>query len=313
MPCTHDTAGHPAVKQHAGRGGAAGRFVGFLSRADDPHFFDDLLAPRNLERMLRFCVLVIFASAMAAHSPAGAKSLKCPSRAVQKVYAIGSSTMGMSLGGILRDAMKPHGVTLRTWGKASSGLARPDFHDWVAKAPGLMKRHRPQAVVVSLGTNDGQNLKHGKHWYSFGSSHYKRIYRERIDAMLQRLGGPRGARPVVWLGPTALPDRRGAARMKLLSKLIEDRIERYVAKGGAAVFVDGITRTVRRGKLIRRIRVPGRKRQVAARAPDNIHLTRAGVRWMLAQPILDQLRPCFSRRTAEASTQSRRKSNSRKD
>jgi len=206
--------------------------------------------------------------------------------------------MGISLGKILKAELKGHGVKLRVWGKASSGLARPDFHDWVAEAPGLMKRHRPDAIIVSLGTNDGQNLRNGKHWFSFGSKRYTRIYQERVDKLLTALAGPGKKRPIVWLGPTPLPDKLGASRMRKVAGLIRGRIAAFNNKGGRATFVDGIAQTTRGGKLIQRVKVPGRKRKYAARAKDNIHLTRAGVRWLLAEPILERIEPCLAKRTA---------------
>lgn len=248
---------------------------------------------------MKMCAAALGALTLVLVAPS-AQAVKCGATPAKKLYAIGSSTMGMTLGAILKKRLKPNGVKTRVWGKASSGLARPDFHDWVGIAPGLMKRHRPDVVVVALGTNDGQNLKSGKHWFSFGSKAWRKIYRQRVDTLLKHLAGPNKHRPVVWLGPTALADRRGAKRMATINALIRSRVEAFKSAGGKVAFVDGIGQTTTKdGKLITRVRSRRFKRNVAARAPDNVHLTRAGVEGLLAEPIFAQLRPCLPKRTAQ--------------
>ena len=220
------------------------------------------------------------------------KRLKKGRKSNLKVYAIGSSTMGNVLGAQLQKALKKEGVRMKYWGKASTGLARPDYHDWIEKAPGLMKKNKPDIVIVSLGTNDGQHLNAGKYkWIKFKDKKWGKEYANRVDKLLSLLAGKKRQRTVVWLGPTALPQERSAERMDRIRKIIRSRIRKFK---GRAIFVDGIAQTTdSKGKIKQRISIPGRKSPVRARAKDNIHLTVHGVRWLLADPTLKRVRRCL--------------------
>ena len=236
-------------------------------------------------------------------SDAGAKSKRirkkkrpsyCPKnkRRTPKVYAIGSSTMGNVLGPVLQKELKKLKIKAKYWGKASTGLARPDFHDWIGKAPKIIKRYKPDIVIVSLGTNDGQHLNAGKYkWIKYQDSKWAKEYGNRVDKLLSILSGKRSKTTVIWLGPTALPQERAAKRMKKIRTIIRNRIRKFKKK---AVFIDGIALTTdKKGKIKQRLNVPGRKKSVRARAKDNIHLTERGVRWLLAEPILKKVRRCL--------------------
>lgn len=226
---------------------------------------------------------------------------------VRSLYALGSSTMGMSLGKILRAQLKPLGVRVRVWGKASSGLARPDFHDWPAAAARAMAEHKPQLAVVSLGTNDGQNLYRKGRWYQFGSALWRRFYAARVDAMLDALTGPGHRRPVLWLGPTALPSKRGRAKMRAITDLMARRVARYATKHHAHVtFVDGLRLTTDAHGAVREwVRPPGAKKARRARAAGAVHLNPTGVRWLLAAPLLKDLRACLPSAPKAASGRAR--------
>ena len=98
--------------------------------------------------------------------------------------------MGSVLGPMLqKDLKKRWDIKAKRWGKASSGLARPDFHDWPAEVPNLMRRHRPDYVVVSLGTNDHQALKTRKGWIKTSNERWASSYKQRVLIMLRRLSG----------------------------------------------------------------------------------------------------------------------------
>ena len=218
----------------------------------------------------------------------------CPKtrRKKPKIYAIGSSTMGNVLGRMLQKELKKDKVKAKFWGKASTGLARPDFHDWIGKAPKIMKKNKPDIVIVSLGTNDGQHLNAGKYkWIKYQDKKWAKEYAKRVDKLLSILSGKKGERTVVWLGPTALPQERASKRMERIRKIIRQRVRKFNKR---TIFIDGIAQTTdRKGKIKQKITIPGRKKPVRARAKDNIHLTERGVRWLLAEPILKRVRRCI--------------------
>ena len=248
----------------------------------------------HLIRLALLTMALLVASPSQARGPA-----HCPvAKKKASLYAIGSSTMGSSLGAILKDESKRMGAKTRVWGKASSGLARPDFHDWPAKVPRIVQKHQPDIFVVSLGTNDGQHLWHHKRWHEFGGKRWKSIYTARVDAMLKAMGGAKKSRPILWLGPTAHPTKGATKRMELIDKIIAERVKAY---GGRAVYLSGLAQTRSKdGRMRRHFKTPKQSQSFPATQSDGIHLTRKGVRWLLAEPILAALRPCLKKSATRA-------------
>lgn len=223
--------------------------------------------------------------------------VKCPTVSSKGpvVYGIGSSTMGGSLGKILRKEIEPWGAKVRIWGKASSGLSRPDFHDWPERVPEIVKKYTPDFFVISLGTNDGQPLVHGagrsRAWANLYTDDFERIYAERVDRVLEEASGPDKTRPVIWLGPTAHPSKKFNRRMRFLRDIIKTRVAAF---GGQARFIDGYKATLdeRTGKPKTLVTTGTGKRKKAV-GGDGIHMTSNGTRWLLAEPILAHLSHCF--------------------
>ena len=265
--------------------------------------------PRRLLGLALVSLSFLLAAGAAA-PPASAKrvrSLRCPhvkpGRKL-KVYAIGSSTMGSILAPILKDEIARMGASFHFWGKASSGLARPDFHDWPEVLPGLMERRHPDVLIISLGTNDGQALSYYKGrkpkggqrrgalgWAKLFTPEYAKRYAARVDALLAAGAGPHHRRPIIWLGPTGHPTEKYNKRMRYLRGIILKRIKAF---DGDVVYLDGLSLTLDKKTHTpkARVHVPHRKDDVAALQRDGMHLTTAGARWFLAEPLLRRLRPC---------------------
>lgn len=213
-----------------------------------------------------------------------------------RAYAIGSSTLGNTLGPILKDELAAEDIPFSRYGKASTGLARPDFHDWVKLAPGLIKRHRPDIVVLSLGTNDYQDLYDRGSWVLTTSDRWDEIYRARADKLLAEVGGDR--RLVIWVGPTAFDGKRAKHMAPRVAGIIKEAVRAYAKAGGHAVYVDAYHKTAdRHGEALTRAVLPGSgsKAKVDIRHPDGVHLTEDAVRWLLAEPVLTAVRACVPR------------------
>ena len=238
-------------------------------------------------------IAALFAALMLTASPAAAQ--RCPAtKGSPTVYAIGSSTLGSVLGPMLQRILKDDGVEMHRWGRASSGLARPDFHDWLALTPGLMSKHKPDIVVVSLGTNDFQPLYNKGKWVLLESKKWEAIYAKRVDKLLTQTGGKNKQRLVIWMGPHAFAGERAEAQGPVVNRIMRERVEAYAAAGGNAVFVDafGATRG-RNGRPLVEARLPGSSKVERIRTHDDIHLTTDGVRWLMAEPVLTYIRPCI--------------------
>ncbi len=211
-------------------------------------------------------------------------------RGQASVYAIGSSTMGSLLGPALERMLRKSNVTFNKWGKASSGLARPDFHDWPSKVPGLLKQRNPDVWVVSLGTNDYQPLRlHSRRWVRSGTARWERVYAARVDKML-KLMSPQRRRAVVWIGPTSFPGDNARKMGPIISRILRERIEAF---GGPAYYIDAFAATSdSRNRPLTRVQVPGRRKPIEVRGHDGIHLTMDAVRALMARPAADQVEAC---------------------
>jgi hypothetical protein len=222
---------------------------------------------------------------------AAAETKKCPRFEKKKpfVYAIGSSTMGSYLGSYLEQDLPKAGFAFRKWAKASSGLARPDFHDWISKVPDIAKQWKPDIFVVSLGTNDFQPLRKGKRWIKLGTREWTAEYTARVDKMIQLASGKGNKRVVVWVGP-GIFDQPKARRMAMrINAIVKARIEAF---NGPAFHVDLVTPLVGKGKRpAKTIRVSSRRR-VAVFGKDGIHMSREAINHLMAKPVIRLLTAC---------------------
>jgi hypothetical protein len=241
------------------------------------------------------------ASAHAAPPAEGARPAYCqPASRGPTIFGLGGSTMGSALGPMLDHLYRPEGVTFSRWGKASSGLARPDFHDWPKEAPRLMQKHKPDIVVVSLGTNDYQALKTKDGWIRQEETEaWEKGYADRVDALLEGLTADNKQRFVIWSGPYAFKGENAEVRAPIVNRIMRSRVEAFVARGGRAVFLDAYALTSDgKGRPLSEADLPGMKGKQKIRQKDNIHLTTEAVRAFLADPVTALTRPCHAPKAA---------------
>jgi hypothetical protein len=221
----------------------------------------------------------------------GVWKAKCPKLpASPLVYGVGSSTMGTSLGASLEKNLKKEGVTFRKWGVASSGLARPEFHNWPKSVKEVVRERNPDIFVISVGTNDFQALFHKKKWIRLKESErWKKIYGERIDAMLEEASGRDRKRMVIWIAPTIFKGRKAIKVGKWIHELLLDRIQAF---GGPVFLVDAYKPTTKNGEPLQFFKTKdGRKLSIYGK--DNIHLTHSAVDHLMVDPTMELIRPCL--------------------
>ncbi|MFT7625939.1 MAG: hypothetical protein ACI9WU_005131 [Myxococcota bacterium] len=259
--------------------------------------------PLFARTLLTLAAVLLLAPAAQAGEPPDAELFvrskgKCPTlKGKPKVIGIGSSTMKGSLGPMLRRLVKRRklNLTFVNRGKSSSGLARPDFYDWHAKATELGEKEKPDMWLVSMGTNDYQAVRVGKRkWLRPPTEAWRKAYAEKVRTLLEILSGPDRKRPVVYIGSTAFG--RDASRRigPKLNALIRQEVEKF---DGPAIFYDVFKRTAdSKNKAAKAATVPGKKpgskRRIKIFGPDNIHLTRTAVEKLLADPALKLLQDC---------------------
>ncbi|MCB9700740.1 MAG: DUF459 domain-containing protein [Myxococcales bacterium] len=192
----------------------------------------------------------------------------------RRVLILGDSLAATGFGALLERRLDGHpDIECFRKAKSSSGLARPDFYDWMSEAKAQVKARDPHLVVVIMGGNDGQDLttKNGKgkrvHWKT---DEWNEAYRERVASFLDELRGD--GRRVLWLG---LP-RTGTTAFEKKLELIRDVQQNATAEFEDVEYLDTSPYFEDdKGNLQEKADV-GKKRQQALRADDGIHFTMAG-------------------------------------
>ncbi|MGZ3461174.1 MAG: DUF459 domain-containing protein, partial [Archangium sp.] len=116
------------------------------------------------------------------------------------VLLLGDSLLVTSFGEFLEKSLNEQpGLRAVRRAKSSTGLARPDFFDWMKAGREEVERHRPEVVVVIMGGNDGQDLTddQGKGRIHWGTPQWEVAYRQRVEDFLRVLDAP--GRKILWV------------------------------------------------------------------------------------------------------------------
>jgi hypothetical protein len=201
-----------------------------------------------------------------------------------KVLILGDSLAATGIGALLERKLgaHPHIKAYRK-GKSSSGLARPDFYDWMAEGKRQVELRDPDLVVVILGGNDGQDLTRLRRTdgprVSWKDEAWADAYRERMDAFLATLQGD--DRKILWLGLPAMGMRSFERKLTLIRDVQQNAVE---ALGDRAIYLDTIPFvTDADGNLLEQAAVGKAKKVENLRADDKIHFTMAGSEYFADQ------------------------------
>lgn len=199
-----------------------------------------------------------------------------------KVLLLGDSMAATGFGVILQKRLDAHPhVRCFRKAKSASGLARPDFFDWMAEGKRQVELRDPDLVLVILGGNDGQDLTNergvGKrvHWDSDG---WDDAYKERMASFLEEVSDE-GARQVMWLGLPKMGQRGLERKLELIRGVQRDAIADLGDKG---TYLDTIPFLVDdEGALLREVKVNKRTQRV--REDDGVHFTMPGSQYFADQ------------------------------
>ncbi|MFT5434397.1 MAG: hypothetical protein ACI9OJ_005110, partial [Myxococcota bacterium] len=199
-----------------------------------------------------------------AEVPTARSKVKCPKMGEKpRVVAIGSSTMRGTLGPMLKRLIRQrkYSLTIENKAKSSTGLARPDFFDWHARAKTIVKAGRPDVWLVAMGTNDYQAVRMSKKvWHRPPTEKWRAAYAARVRGLLEIMSGPDRTSAVVYIGSTAFG--RSASRRigPKLNAIIRSEIEKF---DGPAIFIDAFKMTSnKRHEAVKMTRIPGTKRRI---------------------------------------------------
>ena len=168
-------------------------------------------------------------------------------------------------------------------GQVATGLSRPEVFNWPADMLDVIAQDDPDAVVITLGSNDDQTLTGDGGVGPFGSPEWIAEYRRRVGGMMDVVTGD-GTRKMFWIGaPIMRNEERSETRYRIINDIYReeaakrpgrvyyiDTYDRFTENGGYADFVDG----------------------VQVRTPDGIHFSREGGD-QVAQIVLDQMQQVY--------------------
>ena len=193
-----------------------------------------------------------------------------------KVLILGDSLIATGFGALLEKRLDAHPqVTAYRKGKSASGLARPDFFDWMAEAKRQVELRKPDLVVVLMGGNDGQDLTHrnkkaGRR-VPWKHENWEASYRERMDSFLAEVSAPE--REILWLGMPTMGLRSLEKKLVTIRGVQKAAVE---AHDSASYLETAPMVSNDDGGMLTHAEVGPKKKKKAIRADDKIHFTMAG-------------------------------------
>lgn len=213
-------------------------------------------------------------AAPAAPSASGPRSEAARERTV---LLLGDSLLASGFGRDLEDRLEKHPeLRCARRAKSSTGLARPDFFDWMDVGRQEVARHRPDVVVIILGGNDGQGLTNleGKAVARWGHTGWEEAYRRRTEEFLNVLAAP--GRKILWLELPATGLRRFEKKLAIIR-----RVQREVlaARADTHHLTTSPFFTDAKGRPLKLAKVEGFRKPKALKMADGVHFTLAGGRY----------------------------------
>jgi uncharacterized protein len=195
-------------------------------------------------------------------------------RAGAKILMLGDSMIAGGFGLFLAQKLeREHGFVVDRRGKSSTGLARPDFHDWIDVGRAARNEAEPAAVVCMFGGNDGQGLYMGRDkWIRYGEPEWTPEYRRRINRFADAVTA-KGER-LIWIGMPQM-------RLDRLHERVAHMNTLYAAEMAIrpnARFVPIWEVLAVDGKYSDHVEIDGKRTRV--RTGDGVHITTAGAHYL---------------------------------
>lgn len=217
------------------------------------------------------------------------------------VLVAGDSMIAGGFGLFLAQSLsKEHGYSVVRHGKSSTGLARPDFYNWMKQAKALVADGVPDASLVMFGGNDVQGLYMGRDenrkrtWVRWPDEGWAEEYARRVVEFCDILQP--GDQQIVWIGLPIMRPEKFRLRCEKVNTIY--RAEMAIRRN--ATFIDTwrvladedgdyadriVLEPAAEGKRAKMVRV---------RAGDGIHLSPAGAHHLEAY-VLQRLLPILEK------------------
>lgn len=149
---------------------------------------------------------------------AGAEIAKMPQPAPRRnVVWVGGDSMANDVARAFQRAQGESGPEFVENTRISTGLARPDVHDWVAAIETDMREVNPDVAVFCVGGNDDQDMQSAGGRVTLGTEAWKAEYRRRVGAAMDALSTE--GRKVIWVGYPIVRDKDLAESLDMIETL----------------------------------------------------------------------------------------------
>jgi len=127
------------------------------------------------------------------------------------------------------------GILQSVDGHVATGLARPEVFNWPAYLASVVANENPDAMVLTIGSNDDQALTGDNGGESLLTPEWQTEYRRRVGGLMDQVTGS-GKVTLFWVG---IPQMRNTVRYETRYKVINDIIRTEAEKRqGKVFFVD---------------------------------------------------------------------------
>jgi hypothetical protein len=154
--------------------------------------------------------------------------------------------------------------------KVSSGLSRPDFFDWPQRMVDQIVDYRPDAVVLLFGANDGQDVYYEGKVLKVGTKAWQEVYAQRVGEAMDILTSD--GRRVYWVGQPIMKDFGYRQRIAMMNHIYEAEAK----KREGVTFVSTWRIMANDKGSYAEYLEDANGDSIPVRAPDGIHLSRAG-------------------------------------
>lgn len=200
-----------------------------------------------------------------------------------KILILGDSMIAGGFGIFLQRRLRDdHALDVSRKGKSSTGLARPDFYNWVDEGKKAFEAFKPDATVCMFGGNDGQGLYMGKKgpskWIRYEDGQpWTDEYRRRVNAFADVIA-PDGQH-IFWVGMPVMKPSKLNRRVQHMNTIY--RAEMAIRPNAEFVDIWDVF-SDDEGKYTDRVEIDGKRTRV--RAGDGVHLSPAGA-WRLVDKV----------------------------
>jgi hypothetical protein len=165
------------------------------------------------------------------------------------------------------------GILRAVDGHVATGLARPEVFNWPAYLASVVATSSPDAMVLTIGSNDDQTLTGEGGVGPLGSPEWQAEYRRRVGGLMDAVTGS-GEVTLFWVG---IPQMRNVTRYETRYKLVNEIIKSEAElRPGKVFFVEtaALLAGADGGYADFKVRFDGTV--IRLRAGDGIHFERAG-------------------------------------